>query len=52
MRAVPAATDTPDDILRWLQCTGAAARAGGGSPLDQAVWASPAAAGLTTAAAR
>jgi Mg2+-importing ATPase len=51
MRAVPAAADTPDEILRrGLLCTEAAARAGGGSPLDQAMWASPPAAGLTAAA--
>jgi P-type Mg2+ transporter len=52
MRAVPAAADTPDEILRWgLLCTEAAARAGGGSPLDHAMWVSPAAARLTIAAA-
>ncbi|WP_245614103.1 magnesium-translocating P-type ATPase [Actinokineospora inagensis] len=51
-RAVPAAADTPDEVLRWgLLCTEASARAGGGSPLDQAMWASPAASGLSATVA-
>ncbi|GLZ40741.1 magnesium-translocating P-type ATPase [Actinokineospora sp. NBRC 105648] len=49
VRAVPGASDTSAEVLRWgLSCTEAAARTGGGSPLDQALWAAPAAAGLPT----
>jgi len=48
MRAVPAGELTPDRVLRWgLLCTESTAEngaAGGGNPLDQALWDSPAAA--------
>jgi Mg2+-importing ATPase len=47
MRAVPAAADRPDGVLRWgLLCTENMTQDGqavGGNPLDQALWQSPAA---------
>jgi P-type Mg2+ transporter len=48
MRAVPAAADGADAVLRWgLLCTENVSQGGqavGGNPLDQALWQSPAAA--------
>ena len=50
MRAVPAPGSSADDVLRWgLLCTENFAvdgLAGGGNPLDRALWNSPAATGL------
>ncbi|HTI22860.1 MAG TPA: magnesium-translocating P-type ATPase [Kutzneria sp.] len=44
MRAVPAGADGPGPVLRWgLLCT---QDVGGGNPLDQALWRSPAVVGM------
>ncbi|WP_241756737.1 magnesium-translocating P-type ATPase [Streptomyces sp. WAC00263] len=55
MRAVPAGDESPGTVLRWgLLCTENATQDGqavGGSPLDQALWQSPAAESERTALA-
>ena len=53
-RALPAGEAGPDDVLRWgLLCTESTAQdeAAIGNPLDQALWESPAAAGVRVALA-